>query len=416
MSPDLHHLSGAYAVDALDDAERTSFEQHLAVCADCRAEVAELSATAQLPRLARPRPPRPRRCAPRCSAASPRCARSRRSPRMPVRRIAPGSDRPPIRRWRARSTTPSRMPGFGRADPSPSAHRLVRRGRGRRGHRHRRAGVEPVVGRPGSQSPMAQVAAAADAMRVSSTKGALTARGRLQQAARQGRDHVTGLPPAPDGKTYQLWYVGPDGAASSAGLLEADAEGSGSGAPPGRRERRGRGGDDGGARGRVDPADDRPRGGPRPRLTDRRSWGRGVGVRRRSDRGGDGLEHGLVTGVRAVRSGPVGDDVGEAELGRAPGHLGVQVDRLQGVARRGVEQEVAVERAAARCAHSSSNRATRPATWSNHSSTVSPLPPYVAHASPSRAASATDRGPLPATTSGTRSRTGSGRVRASRVA
>ena len=46
MSPDLHHLSGAYAVDALDDAERASFEQHLAVCADCRAEVAELSATA----------------------------------------------------------------------------------------------------------------------------------------------------------------------------------------------------------------------------------------------------------------------------------------------------------------------------------------------------------------------------------
>ena len=46
MSPDLHHLSGAYAVDALDEAERASFEQHLAVCADCRAEVAELTATA----------------------------------------------------------------------------------------------------------------------------------------------------------------------------------------------------------------------------------------------------------------------------------------------------------------------------------------------------------------------------------
>ena len=46
MSPDLHHLSGAYAVDALDDSERTSFEQHLAVCADCRAEVAELSSAA----------------------------------------------------------------------------------------------------------------------------------------------------------------------------------------------------------------------------------------------------------------------------------------------------------------------------------------------------------------------------------
>ena len=29
MSPDLHHLSGAYAVDALDDDERARFEQHL---------------------------------------------------------------------------------------------------------------------------------------------------------------------------------------------------------------------------------------------------------------------------------------------------------------------------------------------------------------------------------------------------
>ena len=46
MNADLHHLSGAYAVDALDDAERTAFEQHLAGCTDCRAEVAELSAAA----------------------------------------------------------------------------------------------------------------------------------------------------------------------------------------------------------------------------------------------------------------------------------------------------------------------------------------------------------------------------------
>ena len=46
MSPDLHHLSGAYAVDALDEHERTSFETHLAVCPDCRAEVAELTAAA----------------------------------------------------------------------------------------------------------------------------------------------------------------------------------------------------------------------------------------------------------------------------------------------------------------------------------------------------------------------------------
>lgn len=39
---DIHALSGAYAVDALDDIERAGFERHLAECAECRAEVASL--------------------------------------------------------------------------------------------------------------------------------------------------------------------------------------------------------------------------------------------------------------------------------------------------------------------------------------------------------------------------------------
>ena len=39
---DIHALSGAYAVDALDDLERAGFERHLAGCAACRAEVASL--------------------------------------------------------------------------------------------------------------------------------------------------------------------------------------------------------------------------------------------------------------------------------------------------------------------------------------------------------------------------------------
>jgi anti-sigma-K factor RskA len=45
---DIHALSGAYAVDALDDTERTEFERHLAECAECRAEVASLRETAAL--------------------------------------------------------------------------------------------------------------------------------------------------------------------------------------------------------------------------------------------------------------------------------------------------------------------------------------------------------------------------------
>ena len=39
---DAHALSGAYAVDALDDLERAAFERHLAECPECRAEVASL--------------------------------------------------------------------------------------------------------------------------------------------------------------------------------------------------------------------------------------------------------------------------------------------------------------------------------------------------------------------------------------
>jgi anti-sigma-K factor RskA len=45
---EIHALSGAYAVDALDDIERAQFERHLAECAECRAEVASLRSTAGL--------------------------------------------------------------------------------------------------------------------------------------------------------------------------------------------------------------------------------------------------------------------------------------------------------------------------------------------------------------------------------
>ena len=45
---EIHGLSGAYAVDALDPEERERFEAHLAVCEDCRAEVAGLQEAAAL--------------------------------------------------------------------------------------------------------------------------------------------------------------------------------------------------------------------------------------------------------------------------------------------------------------------------------------------------------------------------------
>ena len=46
MNGEIHALSGAYAVDALDELERARFERHLATCADCRAEVDSLALVA----------------------------------------------------------------------------------------------------------------------------------------------------------------------------------------------------------------------------------------------------------------------------------------------------------------------------------------------------------------------------------
>jgi anti-sigma-K factor RskA len=42
---DLHDLTAAYALDALDEDERRAFEEHLGDCDDCRAELATLGET-----------------------------------------------------------------------------------------------------------------------------------------------------------------------------------------------------------------------------------------------------------------------------------------------------------------------------------------------------------------------------------
>ena len=45
---DIHALSGAYAVDALDDIERAQFDRHLEQCSECQAEVAGLREAAAM--------------------------------------------------------------------------------------------------------------------------------------------------------------------------------------------------------------------------------------------------------------------------------------------------------------------------------------------------------------------------------
>ncbi|WP_329131181.1 anti-sigma factor [Streptomyces sp. NBC_00670] len=56
---DLHTLTGAYALHALDERERDAFARHLSLCAPCAAEVRELTATAARLGGAAATPPRP---------------------------------------------------------------------------------------------------------------------------------------------------------------------------------------------------------------------------------------------------------------------------------------------------------------------------------------------------------------------
>ncbi|WP_159621768.1 anti-sigma factor [Ruania rhizosphaerae] len=54
----IHALTGAYVLDALDETERTAFEEHLADCAVCRDEVASLrGATERLAHISAVDPP-----------------------------------------------------------------------------------------------------------------------------------------------------------------------------------------------------------------------------------------------------------------------------------------------------------------------------------------------------------------------
>ncbi|MCK9896591.1 anti-sigma factor [Frankia sp. AgB32] len=56
-SPEAHTLIGAYALDALDDAERARLESHLAACPECATELRELRAVATTMGGAVPRTP-----------------------------------------------------------------------------------------------------------------------------------------------------------------------------------------------------------------------------------------------------------------------------------------------------------------------------------------------------------------------
>ncbi|MGW6445456.1 anti-sigma factor [Lentzea sp. NPDC055074] len=195
-SADLHTLTGAYAVNALSEIERTAFEAHLTRCQSCAIEVTELAATAARLGVAVESPPPPQLRARVLAAAA------------ETRQMSPHADRVPDprrKRW---------------AGALLAAACLV-------------AAVFVTVQYAGTSDQDRQLAQlSSEYSRFSdflSTPDARLVNGKAPNGATgtavvsASRDEALflakDLPDPGTGKTYQLWTIGADKVPHSAGLL-----------------------------------------------------------------------------------------------------------------------------------------------------------------------------------------------------
>jgi anti-sigma factor RsiW len=205
MNDDIHSLVGAYAVDAVDDAERARFEAHLATCAECRAEVDGLrGAASSVAALADTPPP-----------ASLKAAL--------MRDIGTVRPLPPL------------VGDQDRADDAtaPAPDQLHARRERRTGSRgrvtHWLAGaaaaaaivIGGVVWHPwGPGTPQATVSASQQVLRAGDARSYTDRSTTIVRSASLGKAVVRGtLPPPPAGKVYELWLQRPDGTMAKAGLV-----------------------------------------------------------------------------------------------------------------------------------------------------------------------------------------------------
>lgn len=195
---DVHALAGAYALDAVDDLERTAFGRHLAQCGACAVEVAELRETAAFLAATAEEAPPPRLRVEVISAA-------RRT-----RQVGPArADREPPtnaaavarwRRWTAGAVAASVL-----AIGAATGTYVVQ---------------EQQIGAERRETAaLREVLSAPDAVleRVAVDRG-----GSVTVAVSPSRDNgvvlLNGLPPTDSAHSYQLWLI-TDGTPRSIGVL-----------------------------------------------------------------------------------------------------------------------------------------------------------------------------------------------------
>jgi anti-sigma-K factor RskA len=212
---DPHGLSGAYALDALENSERERFEQHLQRCEACRQEVRGMHDTATQLALAVARVPPPQLrglvldAAARTgqnlpvsdhrAASQPRHARAQRRVRVPRRAPVP------------------RLLGVAAAAAVVAVAVVLgfteaaTQGRLDRAQAQEQA-VVAVLNAPDAKIVVGRVS------------GGGTATVVFSRASRKMIFTTAGLPPLPSSKVYELWVLAP-GSARPAGLLPAPSDG-----------------------------------------------------------------------------------------------------------------------------------------------------------------------------------------------
>ena len=184
---EIHHLTGAYALDAVDDLERARFEQHLADCEDCRTEVASLrEAAALLSETTLTTPPPALRSAVLQGIST-------------VRPLPPVTTRTPVvqRRWFPLLVAAALLAVLGSVLWQPWATE------------------EPV-------STADRVLAAADAQRVVVDLGDAGQAEVVRSVSEDRAVIVTkDMAPPPEGSVYELWFQSPSTDMVPAGLMPA---------------------------------------------------------------------------------------------------------------------------------------------------------------------------------------------------
>jgi anti-sigma-K factor RskA len=196
-------LTGAYALDALDEQERAQFEAHLSTCADCAAEVRSLRAAAAELSHTTPAAPPPELRAGILDAIG------------KVRPLPPAGDNVVelathrSSRWLWQAVAAACLllavaaAGWGYQQHRDANHR-----------QDRSTAIISVLESPDVRTVVGEVGS--------------TGRATLVYSKAEHRYVLLGRDvPAPSGnRTYQLWMIDPRGGATSAGLFRPDANGN----------------------------------------------------------------------------------------------------------------------------------------------------------------------------------------------